>query len=186
MLSLVKEARERYDALDPGLERAGKIVNYVAYNLAGAGTFYKPNGTQWNKRSIDVVIFKDGKTFDCLIDAEGKAEPCWKPTKPSGRGDTRKWRQPYHPGGDVLVKPPPVEEEPKTPIVPIKSEIVDEVIKSLALLINERFNEITLGLAKAEARLALVEATEYEVNAGTSRYLAHAHQLSARVTKVVK
>ena len=156
MLSVVKEARALYDHLE-GPERAGRIVNYVAYNIPEAGTFYKPSGTNWNKRSLDVIIFKDGRTFDCLIDAEGKAEPTWKPTKPTGRGDVRKWRQATNPGNTK-----PVSQEPSvisTPVKPIKAEIVADVVASLAILINERFNEVTLALAKAEARLAALEAT---------------------------
>jgi hypothetical protein len=98
-LDIVKTARARYDALE-GPERAHRIVNAVAWELRdeGAGLFLKTGGTRFADRSLDVIIFKGGETFDVLKDAEGKAEPAWSRTRPTGMGDPRKWRAPVDPG----------------------------------------------------------------------------------------
>jgi hypothetical protein len=125
-LDVVKKWRATYANLPAGGARAGKIVNGVAWELRGegCGTFYKPSGMNYNDRSIDVVIYKSrpgdpagkGATFDILSDAEGKAEPEWNRTKPSGFGDVEKWR----PATDPLVpspeppEPPPDDQELKT------------------------------------------------------------------------
>ena len=78
-LDVVKAARARYDSLT-GPERAHRIVNAVAWKLRdeGAGLFLKTGGTRFADRSLDVIIFKGGETFDVLRDAEGKAEPAAK------------------------------------------------------------------------------------------------------------
>ena len=61
-------------------------------------------------RSIDVIIFKSGETFDVLKDAEGKAEPAWSRTRPTGMGDPGKWR--------AAVDPGPVSDGPSAPLEP--------------------------------------------------------------------
>jgi hypothetical protein len=98
-LDVVKAARSRYEAL-AGPERAHRIVNAVAWELRdeGAGLFLKTAGTRFEDRSLDVIIFKGGETFDVLVDAEGKAEPAWARTKPTGMGDPQKWRPAIDPG----------------------------------------------------------------------------------------
>jgi|SRR4051812_29953142 len=98
-LDLVRAARARFAALS-GPERAHRIVNAVAWELRedGAGLLFKSAGTQFADRALDIVMFKDGPTFDVLGDAEGKAEPTWARTKPTGMGDPHKWRAPVDPG----------------------------------------------------------------------------------------
>ena len=98
-LDVVKAARARYQTL-AGPERAHRIVNAVAWELRdeGAGLFLKTGGTRFADRSLDVIIFKGGETFDVLRDAEGKAEPAWSRTKPTGMGDPKKWRAAVDPG----------------------------------------------------------------------------------------
>ncbi len=98
-LDVVKAARARYQTL-AGPERAQRIVNAVAWELRdeGAGLFLKTGGTRFADRSLDVIIFKGGETFDVLRDAEGKAEPAWSRTKPTGMGDPKKWRAAVDPG----------------------------------------------------------------------------------------
>jgi hypothetical protein len=98
-LDVVKAARARYEAL-AGPERAHRIVNAVAWELRdeGAGLFLKTGGTRFADRSLDVIIFKGGETFDVLRDAEGKAEPAWSRTKPTGMGNPEKWRAAVDPG----------------------------------------------------------------------------------------
>jgi hypothetical protein len=98
-IDVVKAARARYDAL-AGPERAHRIVNAVAWELRheGAGLFLKTGGTRFADRSLDVIIFKGGETFDVLKDAEGKAEPAWSRTRPTGMGDPKKWRAAEDPG----------------------------------------------------------------------------------------
>ena len=98
-LDVVKAACARYQTL-AGPERAHRIVNAVAWELRdeGAGLFLKTGGTRFADRSLDVIIFKGGETFDVLRDAEGKAEPAWSRTKPTGMGDPKKWRAAVDPG----------------------------------------------------------------------------------------
>ena len=98
-IDVVKQPRARYEALR-GPERAHRIVNAVAWALReeGAGLFLKTGGTRFADRSLDVIIFKSGETFDVLKDAEGKAEPAWLRTRPTGMGDPQKWRAPVDPG----------------------------------------------------------------------------------------
>jgi len=97
-LDVVKTARTRYDTLS-GPRRAHHIVNAVAWALRneGAGLFFKRSGSQFNERSLDVVIYRGGETFDILRDAEGRAEPSWSRTEPSGMGDPENWRAPVDP-----------------------------------------------------------------------------------------
>jgi hypothetical protein len=121
-IDVVKAARARYAAL-AGPERAHRIVNAVAWELReeGAGLFLKTGGTRFADRSIDVIIFKSGETFDVLKDAEGKAEPAWSRTRPTGMGDPGKWR--------AAVDPGPVSDgasapfEPSNPALDVTAEI---------------------------------------------------------------
>jgi hypothetical protein len=121
-IDVVKAARARYAAL-AGPERAHRIVNAVAWELReeGAGLFLKTGGTRFADRSIDVIIFKSGETFDVLKDAEGKAEPAWSRTRPTGMGDPGKWR--------AAVDPGPVSDgasaalEPSSPALDVTAEI---------------------------------------------------------------
>jgi hypothetical protein len=121
-IDVVKAARARYEALE-GPERAHRIVNAVAWELReeGAGLFLKTGGTQFADRSLDVIIFKTGETFDVLKDAEGKAEPAWSRTKPTGMGDPQKWRAPVDPGpvSDGTSVPP----EPSDQTLDVTAEI---------------------------------------------------------------
>lgn len=97
-LDVVKAARARFAALS-GPERAHRIVNAVAWELRedGAGLLFKSAGTRFADRALDIIIFKDGPTFDVLGDAEGKAEPAWARTQPTGMGDPARWRAPVDP-----------------------------------------------------------------------------------------
>ena len=109
-LDVVKTARTRYERLT-GPERAHHIVNAVAWTLRdeGAGLFFKRAGSQFKERSLDVVIFREGQTFDILRDAEGRAEPSWSRTEPTGMGDPLNWRAPVDPAElDVDLDLPPL------------------------------------------------------------------------------
>lgn len=109
-LDVVKAARVKYNSLS-GAERAGNIVNQVAWDLRGegAGTFYKNSGDNYNDRSLDVIIYKpNGETFDILGDAEGAANPQWGRTQPTGFGDVAKWRAATDPG-DSIPEPGPTD-----------------------------------------------------------------------------
>jgi hypothetical protein len=92
-LDVVKTARARYADL-AGPKRAHHVVNAVAWTLRheGAGLLFKRSGSQFNDRSLDVIIFSEGETFDVLRDAEGRAEPSWSRTQPTGMGDPQNWR----------------------------------------------------------------------------------------------
>ena len=117
-IDVVKAARARYATLS-GPERAHRIVNAVAWNLRdeGAGLFLKTGGTQFKQRSLDIIMFKEGQTFDVLRDAEGDAEPTWSRTKPSGKGDPDNWRAAVDPAvldGTPAPKPPDAQTAPPT------------------------------------------------------------------------
>jgi hypothetical protein len=177
-LDVVQRAREKYADLK-NVERAGKIVNQVAWDLAheGAGLFYKPGGTNYNKRSIDVIIFKpNGETFDVLGDAEGIAKPMWTRTKPSGKGPIANWRAATEP--DAVPGTPPVE-----PAKPPSTELERRVAVLEAQMLQVRSKDIPA----VESRVATLELAEYEVvEATTSRDAFHSHKLSAPVTRKVK
>jgi hypothetical protein len=121
-LDVVKAARARYEVL-AGPERAHRIVNAVAWELRdeGAGLFLKTGGTRFADRSIDVIIFKSGETFDVLKDAEGKAEPAWSRTRPTGMGDPGKWRAAVDPGPVSDGASAPLE--PSNPALDVTAEI---------------------------------------------------------------
>jgi hypothetical protein len=97
-LDVVKSARARYDLLT-GPRRAHHVVNAVAWALRdqGAGLFFKRSGSQFNERSLDVIIYREGQTSDILRDAEGRAEPSWSRTEPTGMGNPQNWRAPVNP-----------------------------------------------------------------------------------------
>lgn len=108
-VDVVKKWRAVYKDL-AGPERAGRIVNAVAWDLRGegAGTFFKDAGDNWNHRSMDVIIYKPGgETFDILGDAEGNANPGWARTKPTGFGAISKWRAAVEPELGPPEPPPP-------------------------------------------------------------------------------
>jgi hypothetical protein len=121
-IDVVKAARARYAAL-AGPERAHRIVNAVAWELRdeGAGLFLKTGGTRFADRSIDVIIFKGGETFDVLKDAEGKAEPSWSRTRPTGMGDPKKWRAAVDPGPVADAASAPLE--PSNPALDVTAEL---------------------------------------------------------------
>jgi hypothetical protein len=163
---LVVEARARYAHLK-GPERAYRIVNAVCWEASKrehlrAGLFFKPGGTNFAERSLDVVIIAPGgETFDILGDAEGKAEARWAPTEPTGHGDLGKWRPPVDPA--LLEPPPPVvppvvhpptlptEPEPEPdPVVVPPTVPAPENAKILA--------DILAALADVSKRIAVLEA----------------------------
>jgi hypothetical protein len=117
-LDVVKAARARYAAF-AGPERAHLVVNAVAWELRdeGAGLFLKTGGTQFKQRSLDVIIYKEGETFDVLRDAEGKAEPQWSRTTPTGMGDPKNWRAAVDPAtlASSSQAKPPLESSPASP-----------------------------------------------------------------------
>jgi len=124
-LDVVQAARNKFADLS-GPQRANAIVNEVAYQLRaeGAGTFYKPSGSNYNERSLDIIIFKpDGETFDVLGNAEGDARPQWSRSEPTGFGDVTNWRE----GVPVqVVEPPPPPPPPPPPVDPgvnVKAEL---------------------------------------------------------------
>lgn len=99
-IDVVIAARATYDALGPGVERAGRITNQVAWDLRnqGVGVVRKTSGTNWMGWSIDVIMVSPGgATYDILRDAEGDAEPQWSRTSPTGFGDIDDWQAPVDP-----------------------------------------------------------------------------------------
>jgi hypothetical protein len=144
-LDVVKRARTKYAGLS-GPERAGHIVNQVAWDLQaeGCGTFYKKSGDRYNDRSLDIVIYKrragdpegHGQTFDILKDAEGKADPQWSRSEPTGFGDEHNWRAATNPG-DV----PEPEPEPPGNVKPRLEDIRNRMAACVTDL-NEVINDL--------------------------------------------
>jgi hypothetical protein len=203
---LVVAARAKYAHLE-GEERAHRIVNQVCWDATKsenlrAGLFFKPNGTNFAERSLDVVMtLPGGDTFDVLADAEGKAEPQWRPTEPSGRGDVQKWRAPVDPR--LLEPPPPVvppvthpptvptepepEPQPDPPTVPAteNAQILSNVLSALAdvttrLKALENHTETHKAI---DARLDALESAPYVVQ-GYIRVFGLSVPVNLPVTKV--
>jgi len=128
---VVEKMRLKYNSMPAGPERGYTITNATAWELRaeGAGTFFKDSGTQFNNRSIDILIYKHqaddpagkGKTFDILGDAEGRATPQWARTNPTGFGDERVWRAPVEPPN------PNPDPEPTNPDRDMLIHIRDEI-----------------------------------------------------------
>jgi hypothetical protein len=99
---------------------------------------FKRSGSQFNERSLDVIIFREGQTFDVLRDAEGRAEPAWSRTEPTGMGDPQNWRPPTDPAAldDGLNLPNP--DNGGDPTVNVVAELtairnsIDALIQRLA------------------------------------------------------
>jgi hypothetical protein len=164
--SVVEHVRKLYGDRFSGPRRAHYIVNHVAWELReeGAGTFFKSAGTRFNDRSLDVIIFKNGKTYDVLKDAEGKAEPTWGPTRPTGMGDPAKWRAPVHPNELVpgIITPDQPEPEPEPGPTPQPGN--GGVVLDLAALVQILTHHIDLKVAELKV---LLEA-ERQVSISTS------------------
>jgi hypothetical protein len=208
---LVTEARAKYAHLS-GEERAYRVVNQVAWDARQrenlrAGLFYKPSGTNYAERSLDVVmILPGGETFDVLEDAEGKAEAKWSPTRPTGKGDVQKWRAPVDP--KLLEPPPPVvppvthpptvptepepEQEEEAPVVvpptvpaPENSQILSNILSALDGL-SKRVAALeahTETHTAIDARLDSLEAAPYVVQ-GHIRIFGLSIPVNLPVTKV--
>lgn len=124
-LDVVTRARDYFAHLPPGPERAYRIVNRVAWELRAdkVGLFHKTGGTRFHDRSLDVLMVDvalegaNGRipTFDVLRDAEGKAEPAWSRTRPTGFGDRSKWR--------AADAPPDAPIEPQLGVVLSPTEV---------------------------------------------------------------
>jgi hypothetical protein len=115
--STVVKYREVYRNLPPGEERGWRIINATCWEhrAEGCGLFRKTSGTNYAGFSIDILIFKkDGKfySFDVLEDAEGRAEPQWGRTSPTGFAPPEKWAAPLDPG---ILPPPPPTPIPEPP-----------------------------------------------------------------------
>jgi hypothetical protein len=209
---LVVEARAKYAHLS-GEERAYRVVNQVAWDARQrenlrAGLFYKPSGTNFAERSIDVVmILPGGETFDVLGDAENDAVPQWRPTEPTGKGDVQKWRAPVDP--KLLEPPPPVvppvthpptvptepEPEPEPPPVvavpptvpaPENAQILANILSALADVTGrvKALEAHTETHTAIDARLDALEAAPYVVQGETGRTFGHTHTINIGVRKV--
>jgi hypothetical protein len=135
-LDVVKTARTRYDGLT-GPARAHHVCNAVAWSLRGegAGLFFKRTGSQFNQRSLDVIIYRGGETFDILRDAEGRAEPSWSRTEPTGMGDPQNWREPVDPSVlDANLDPAPPDGDAE-PALDVAAEL-KAIRRSLDALID--------------------------------------------------
>jgi len=185
---LVAAARTAY-ASYTGRERAYLILNAVAWQLRddGAGLFYKTGDNSYANRSSDVLIFQPredglppgkGRTFDCLGDAEGRADPAWGPTSPTGLGDLEHWRPSVDPSTLPLpagsVPPPPPPVEPPPPVTPPVQPPPTDYTRMLALIA-----ELQQHIDKIEADMRAVRVTLTAPFSATSgRTFGHTHQVT--------
>lgn len=123
---VVERARAKYASYS-GPQRAYLICNQVAWDLRGegAGHLFKDSGSEYNDRSLDIIIYKpNGETFDILGDAEGQARPQWSRTQPTGFGNPIDWRAAVDPASIVQPGPGPgpEPEPPPTGVCKFQSE----------------------------------------------------------------
>jgi len=85
---------------------AFEITKRVAWQLRfqNAGLLAKPDGTNCDGFAADIVVFRNGEHFDCLIDSGGRNEPAWQP---KGMVDPNRWHYPIDPGDQAPTPPPP-------------------------------------------------------------------------------
>ena len=116
----VAKWREYYADLPPGNERAWKIANATAYDhrSEGAGILSKPSGNNWKGYAIDIVVYKDGRHFDVLVDGEGEARPTWRLVTNPPTVDPGRWRAALNPGTTPGPEPPPPNPPPPNPPPP--------------------------------------------------------------------
>jgi len=100
-------------------EQLGQLLNAVAWTHrdGGYGLLKKPSGANCQQPqtgiliSRDILGWRDGSIFDCLIDAEGKAEPTWGRKNPV---DPSRWTPPVD--ASVSLPPPVVTPPPGTSV----------------------------------------------------------------------
>ncbi len=133
-LDIVQQARNRYDAMPPGPQRAYFIMNAIAWALQrdGAGLFAKTSGSNYDGYSLDVLIYRSGHVIDVLGDPENEANPQWSYTGPegeSGRGDLSKWRPAVDPatleGGQPQPEPAPVPQVDPLDTAALRSALLE-------------------------------------------------------------
>lgn len=98
----------------------GELLNQVAWvhRESGYGLLRKPGGANCPQPgtlilvSHDILMLPDGRIFDCLIDAEGDADPTWSEKNPV---NPKLWVAPVDP--DIAVPPhPPDPPQPPTTV----------------------------------------------------------------------
>ncbi len=80
---------------------AFEVTKRVAWHFRnrGAGLEYKPGGRRCEDRSIDIVLFNDGRSVDILIGGGTDNGPAWQVEHPY-EGWQNYWRPPYNPDGE--------------------------------------------------------------------------------------
>jgi len=80
---------------------AFEVTKRVAWHFRnrGAGLEYKPGGRRCEDRSIDIVLFNDGRSVDILIGGGVDNGPAWQVEHPY-EGWQNYWRAPYNPDGE--------------------------------------------------------------------------------------
>jgi hypothetical protein len=83
---------------------AFEVTKRVAWHFRnrGAGLEYKPGGRRCEDRSIDIVLFNDGRSVDILIGGGVDNGPAWQVEHPY-EGWQNYWRAPYNPDGEEEV-----------------------------------------------------------------------------------
>jgi hypothetical protein len=110
-VELVRSIKADLEARDVDLSGpcgAFQITKRIAWALreTGAGLHAKPYGNNCDGYSVDIVIWPDGKYFDCLQDAGGLNGPIWG----EHQGDAQFYRPAIDPGDAPQPEPlpPPV------------------------------------------------------------------------------
>lgn len=114
---VVAQAKQQLEAEGADLTGpcgAWQITNRAAYILRndGAGILSKPSGNNCQGYSVDVIIYRDGRAFDVLVDGGGANTPAWNQIEPIDPG---RWREPIAPvpipGPGPVPDPPPSLEQ---------------------------------------------------------------------------
>jgi hypothetical protein len=93
------------------------------YNQQNAGILEKHSGNNCRGYSVDVVVFKNGEWYDCLINAETENTPAWQ-SNPEPIDDISRWSDPEDPditdgggnGGEEPIPPNPIPVPPQPQI----------------------------------------------------------------------
>ena len=132
-LAVVTEVRATWDEMTPGPARAWTITNQVCLRLQAqgedAGLLAKDSGNQFLGYSTDIVVYRDGHHYDCLINSEADATPAWQD---KGMIDPTRWRPPL---GDVPDVPddPGIPPDTPEPVCPCGAEFAE--IKALLMAV---------------------------------------------------
>lgn len=138
---------------------AHEITRRVAWLLRdlGWGLLSKPNGENCHGRAIDVIVNKDGRWVDVLVNSQTDNIPAWQ-EQVSPIDDVSRWIAPL----DPMDGPPPI---PVVPVPPAPTPVV-QVVDFTA-----RIDAIGDRLTAIENRLTIIDAHINQANTTIQNYM---------------